>query len=72
MTTHPKYPHRRYDTGQLLRSLVIAAIMLAVLLALTSCGYPLTASLTYRFPDSGAKAGLSVTIPKARIVHPTK
>ena len=72
MTTHPRYPHPHLNTRSLLGSFVVAGIMLAILLALTSCGYPLTASLTYRFPDSGAKAGLSVTIPKARIVHPTK
>jgi len=59
------YPHHR-DTRSLLGSL-----MLAILLALTSCSYPLTASIAYRFPDSGAKAGLSLTIPKAKII-PTK
>jgi len=47
-------------------ALAIAAIMLG------SCGVPVTASFTYIFPDSGAKAGLSMTIPKARIVNATK
>jgi len=47
-------------------ALAISAIMLA------SCSVPVTASLTYLFPDSGAKAGLSFMIPKARIVEPTK
>ena len=71
MTTHPQYPHRNRDTRILLGSLVVAAIMLILVLLLTSCSYPLTASITYRFPDSGAKAGLSFTIPKAKII-PTK
>jgi len=54
------------ETSLTTATIAIAAIMLA------SCGVPVTASFTYIFPDSGAKAGLSMTIPKARIVNPTK
>jgi hypothetical protein len=45
-------------------------LLLCLVIVVPSCGWPVTASLTYVFPDSGAKAGLSVSIPKA--VQPTK
>lgn len=40
MTPNPKYPYRPRSTRSLLGSLVVAAIMLAILLALTSCSAP--------------------------------
>lgn len=37
MKTQPKYPHRERNTGALISRLIVAAIMLAIPLAFTSC-----------------------------------
>jgi hypothetical protein len=41
MKTIPNYPHPpEHDTASLIRSLIVSAIMLAILLAFTGCTAP--------------------------------